>query len=74
MGNMDALNLLIENGADINRRHNLNLSVVDEIIRNDNKALFECVYPITKTIKRNLKEVSLGFLRMFILFSKTLLE
>ena len=57
LGNMDALNLLIENGADLGRKHYKNFNVVDEIIRADNRAMLECVYPLTKTMRRNLKEV-----------------
>jgi hypothetical protein len=57
MGNMDALNLLLEHGADLGKRHNKNLTVVDEILRIDNKALLECIYPIAKTIKRSFKDV-----------------
>lgn len=35
------------------------MSGFDEILRNDNLDLFECVYEHTKKIKRNYKEVTL---------------
>ena len=59
LGNMDSLNLLLEYGADLSKKHNLKMDCFDEIIRSDNHELFECVYPLTKNITRNLKEVSL---------------
>lgn len=37
---MDALNLLIENGADLAKKHNAEMTCFDEIIRNDNLELF----------------------------------
>ncbi|CDW79760.1 ankyrin repeat protein [Stylonychia lemnae] len=55
LGNFDALNLLIENGSDLSRKHFHNMNCFDEIVRNDNKDLFECVYTLTKNMKRNLK-------------------
>ena len=57
MGNMDSLSLLIDNGADLTLRHNHNMTVYDEIIRNDNSDLLECVYDHAKLVKRNMKEV-----------------
>jgi ankyrin repeat protein len=59
MGNFDSLNLLLEKGADLaNKKHNHKMSCLDEIVRNDNVDLLECVYPIYKNVlgKRNLKE------------------
>jgi len=44
MGNFDSLNLLIENGADLSKRNQQEMSSFDEILRNDNKDLFECVF------------------------------
>jgi ankyrin repeat protein len=55
MGNFDALNLLIENGADLGKKHHHNMNCFDEMVRADNKDLFECVYLLTKNMKRNLK-------------------
>jgi ankyrin repeat protein len=46
LNNFDALNLLIENGANICKKHKQNLTCYDEIIRSDNAELIECVYPI----------------------------
>jgi ankyrin repeat protein len=58
LGNFDALNLLIEYGANLHIKHNHGMTCLDEIVRNDNRDLFECVFEHTKEIKRNLKEVS----------------
>ena len=46
LNNFDALNLLIENGANISRKHKNNLSIYEEIVRSDNADLLECVYSI----------------------------
>lgn len=43
-GNFDALNLLLEYGADVNQRNEFNVSVIDEIVRQDNVDLFKCVF------------------------------
>jgi ankyrin repeat protein len=59
LGNFDALNLLIEAGADLGRKNNDKMTSFDEILRNDNIELFECVFEHTKKIKRNMKEVIL---------------
>jgi ankyrin repeat protein len=47
MGNFDSLNLLLDYGADLaNKKHNHKMSCLDEIVRNDNVDLLECVYPL----------------------------
>jgi ankyrin repeat protein len=59
MGNFDSLNLLHEHGADLaNKKHNHKMSCLDEIVRNDNVELLECVYPLYQNVlaKRSLKE------------------
>jgi hypothetical protein len=38
------------------------MSCFDEILRNDNLELYECVYELAKNIKRNIKEVPLSTL------------
>lgn len=48
LGNMDAVNLLLENGADLSKKDNSNLTCYDEIVRNDNVDLLSCVYPLIK--------------------------
>lgn len=53
LGNFDSLNLLIEHGADLSKKHNHDMTCFDEIIRTDNKDLLECVYSYTKKLKRN---------------------
>ena len=55
---MDSLNLLIENGADMSLKDNSNMNTYDEIVRNDHKDLFECIYPYTRTYtnKRDLSQ------------------
>ena len=60
LGNFDALNLLIEAGADLGRRHLGLLDCFGEIIRTDNIDLFECVYDYSKKVKRNMKEVKMS--------------
>jgi len=44
LNNFDALNLLIENGANIGQQNKNNLSVYEEITRADNSDLLECIY------------------------------
>jgi ankyrin repeat protein len=44
MNNFDSLNLLMENGADLTLKNGSGLSALDEIVRNDYKDLFECIY------------------------------
>ena len=48
LNNFDALNILIERGADISLKHNEGLSAYEEMVRNDNADLLECVYPLVK--------------------------
>lgn len=58
LGNFDSLSLLLEHGADlIGKKHNHKMSPLDEIVRNDNAALLECVYPLyqNELSNRNLK-------------------
>jgi ankyrin repeat protein len=62
LGNFDSLNLLIDAGADLTKKHNHDMTCFDEIIRTDNKDLLECVYHLTKNIKRNMKEVLITLL------------
>ena len=57
--NFDSLNLLLEAGADVSIHCNKGLTAVDEIVRNDHKDLFECVFPYAKKIKRDTSVVSL---------------
>lgn len=44
LNNFDALNLLMEHGADICATHNNNLKVYEEVARADNADLLECIY------------------------------
>lgn len=60
---MDSLNLLIENGADINLPDKEDVTTVTEVMRKDNVDLFECIYDIAKNHKRNMKEVTLPHLK-----------
>ena len=47
LGNFDSLSLLLEHGADLIKvKHTHKMSSLDEIVRNDNAALLECVYPL----------------------------
>lgn len=53
---MDVLNFLIDSGANLNRRENEGKNCFDLIVENgEDKDLLECIYPMTKTIKRDLK-------------------
>jgi hypothetical protein len=54
LNNFDALNLLIENGAELNIKNKNGLSTFDEIVRHDHSDLFECVWPYAKLVKRDL--------------------
>lgn len=50
LGNMDSLNMLVEHGADlVTKRHNHKMSCLDEIVRNDNADLLECVFPLVQS-------------------------
>ena len=65
LNNFDSLNLLMENGADLQIRNKNGLSTFDEVVRNDHSDLFECVWPYAKLIKRDLnKQASFGFLHL----------
>jgi ankyrin repeat protein len=44
LNNFDALNLLMEHGADICAKHDNKLKVYEEIVRADNADLLECIY------------------------------
>lgn len=54
-GNMDILNLLIENGADLELQNGQEQTCFDLIIVNDNLDLFECVYSYAKKSKKSFK-------------------
>ena len=41
---MDAMNYLLENGADLSRRNDLDQTPIDEVVIKDNFDLFECLY------------------------------
>ncbi len=58
LNNFDSLNLLIENGAELNEKNKNGLSSFDEIVRNDHSDLFECVWPFAKNLKRDMNKVS----------------
>ena len=58
LNNFDSLNLLIENGAELNEKNKNGLSCFDEIVRNDHSDLFECVWPYAKNLKRDMNQVS----------------
>ena len=58
--NFDSLNLLLEAGADLSIECDKGLTTFDEIVRNDHKDLFECVFPYAKKIKRDSSVVSIS--------------
>lgn len=65
MNNFDSLNLLLENGADLSFKNANGLSAIEEIVRNDHKDLFECIYDKIKLIKRDLKVAgSFGYIHI----------
>jgi len=65
MNNFDSLNLLMESGADLTLRNGSGLSALDEIVRNDYKDLFECIYDKVKLLKRDLKSPgSFGYIHI----------
>ena len=55
MNNFDSVNLLLEAGGDLSKKNDNGLSSFEELVRNDHKDLFECVYDHAKLIKRDLK-------------------
>ena len=58
LNNFDAMNLLLEHGADLSSKNSNQLTTYCEIIRNDNSDLFECIWPYAKKYKRDLNDVS----------------
>jgi ankyrin repeat protein len=65
LNNFDSLNMLIENGADLNSKNSSGLSIFDEIIRNDSADLLECIWPYGKKVKRDLTvHGSYGFIHL----------
>jgi len=58
LGNFDSMNLLLENGADLTKPNDSGMSPYEEIIRSDHADLLECVYPLMKHVKRDMKKVS----------------
>ena len=56
LNNFDSLNLLVEAGGDLTKKNDNGMSSFDELVRNDHKDLFECVYDIAETVKRDLKQ------------------
>lgn len=55
-GFMDVLNLLLENGADLGLKTGFEGNGFDEVIKQDNIDLFECIYPYSKNLKRAPRE------------------
>lgn len=54
--NLDAVNLLLEEGADLEKRHNDKLTPVQEMIRCDHVDLLSCLYKdYIKDAKRDVK-------------------
>jgi ankyrin repeat protein len=65
LNNFDTVNFLLENGSDLHIKNTNGLSAVDEIIRNDHKELFECIYDRVKYVKRDLtSHGSFGFIHI----------
>ena len=65
LGNFDAINLLLEHGADLKLPNSNQLTPFEEMIRNDHAELFECVWPLAKQVKRDLKkEGSFSFVHL----------
>ena len=56
MNNYDSLNLLIEHGANLWKKHHHKMNVFEEIVRSNDENLLKCVFDIYKTKKRDLKE------------------
>ena len=52
LNNFDSLNLLLENGADLQAKSSHGMSVYHEIIRADNGDLLECVYREVKEYEK----------------------
>ena len=52
---------MIEHGADLTKRNDAEMNCFDEVIKEDNLDLLECIWPYTRYLKRNKQEVTLSF-------------
>ena len=65
LNKFDALNILLEHGADLSIENSNLMSCFDEVVRNDHSELFECLWPYAKKIRRDLdKQGSFGFIHL----------
>lgn len=55
LNNFDAMNLLIENGANLAVYNSASLNVYEEIIRSNNADLLECIYSHVKIYQQDRK-------------------
>ena len=65
LGRFDAMNFLIENGANLSMRSELGLTPIEKIILNDHHVLLEAMWPHAKQVKRDLnKKGTIGFIHI----------
>ena len=55
LNNFDAMNLLLENGANLAEAHKNNLNVYEEIVRAGHADLLGCIYKQVKVLQNNRK-------------------
>jgi ankyrin repeat protein len=53
MNHFDALNLLIENGADLTQKNKYGFNSIDYLVRHDHADLLECIYPHYEEYEEN---------------------
>lgn len=56
LNNFDSMSYLLDNGADLMQKNGSYMTPVDEIIRNDHKDLFSCVYERVKHLDRDYSQ------------------
>ena len=65
LGRFDALNFLIENGANLSMRNELGVTPIEKIILNDHHVLLEAMWPHAKQVKRDMNQSgTLGFIHI----------
>ena len=65
LNNFDAVNLLMEKGANLSKTNQSGYSAFDQLVLADNVDLFECVWNQAKLVKRDMKKkASFGFIHL----------
>ena len=65
LGRFDAMNMLIENGANLSMKSDIGATPIENVILNDNHVLLEALWPHAKNVKRDLNvEGTLGLIHI----------